>query len=263
MEAFLISSFPTPCHQAPEVTSKNESVLALPKMYSSNLHSSWICPTGRARLASSDRLGDVNFPAQGPGEQLASDQIFDLARRQPSLGGVLVETSLAVGASVGQQPQVVLDVALAVMSVRYVASEIVELDRAYGAHACGEARAMPRLRAARGVAAVAGGRLEGGEAGGEGRMQKGERREAEELVVHFDELIGEHGPPLRAVECAVALDWRGGAVREEACNLDDVVWVRFSVRGDEFLGVCDSFCHLIDGTRPQQLNKLLATKHEL
>lgn len=65
---------------------------------------------------------------------LAGPQVFDLTLEQASLLGVILEPGFGIGAAVGKEHHVVLDVALVVVGVGNIAGKLVELFGADWAH---------------------------------------------------------------------------------------------------------------------------------
>lgn len=114
------------------------------------------------------RSSDVHLLQLVHAKHLTSPEIFHLRLRQAGLSGVVFEPGLPVRAVVGQQQQIVLDVALAVEGVGHVARELVQLRAAYRADAGREGQGRRVARRGRGrcrvVRAVARWRLEGGQA---------------------------------------------------------------------------------------------------
>lgn len=72
--------------------------------------------------------GNVHLEQLVPLEHVARAQVPHVAGRQPCLTRVLVQPRVAVDVAVGQQQQVVLDVALAVVGIGHVAGQLVELN---------------------------------------------------------------------------------------------------------------------------------------
>lgn len=193
---------------------------------------------------------------------VAQHVLLDPARIQPRLLGLVKQRLPAARPAARQHHQVRLHVALAVVRVRHVCRQLVKLGRADRADTPGVGGGGSGSGARLG--GVAGGCLEGGEAGGESNVQEGRVRQGEESVVSLGEEVGKLAPA-GTVEVRVGDEGGGRAGRhgEEAAGLVDLVGVLGSVGDKVLLGVGDGLEEFGLGGLADEFNVLLEAEHEL